>query len=132
MFTKSVSILFLSLACLLNLGHSFFPHTHLNEHHHAGKQHHHYKDNSDQNGIAKFFSHLNHNSDSFSNCQLGAVVKNSKEVLIQVFVFRSTFVLANSIEYCYKKEVFRNKEPLIFISPHLHSLQFRGPPTSLI
>ena len=129
MFTKSVSILFLSLACLLNLGHSFFPHTHLNEHHHAVKQHHHHKDNSDQNSIAKFFSHLNHNSDSFSNCQLGDVVKSSKEVLSQVFVLHSVYVLTNLIGYCYKREIVRNEEPLIFISPHLHSLQFRGPPT---
>lgn len=133
MFRKSISILLLSLACVLNLGHSLFPHTHIKEHHHNGKQHHHHEENSNDNGLSILFSHFNHNSDTFSNSQLEEAVKISIEVPNQVFVLHSTSVFTNSIGYYYRnKKAVRNKEPLIFISPHLHSLQFRGPPTLFI
>jgi hypothetical protein len=104
------------------------------EHHHDGEHHHHHthhsdEEDSEENGLSHFFSHFNHNSDTFSNSQLEEVVKIIKEVPNQVFVLHSTSVFTDSIGYYNKNEVVRNKEPLIFISPHLHSLQFRGPPT---
>lgn len=129
MFKKSISILFLSLACVLNLGHSVFPHTHVKEHHHDGKHHHHHEENSDDNFFSLVFSHLNHSSDTFSSSQLEETVKIIKEVPGQVISLHSTSVFTDSILYYHEKLVVRNKEPLIFISPHLHSLQFRGPPT---
>ena len=132
MYKKSIPILFLSLACFIQLGHSLFPHTHETEHHHHhnGKHHHHNQEQSDESPLSLLFSHFNHSSDTFSNSQLEDVVKIVKEVPNQVFVLHSTSVFTNSIGYYYlKKEAVRNNEPLIFISPHLHSLQFRGPPT---
>ena len=132
MYKKSIPILFLSLACFIQLGHSLFPHTHETEHHHHhnGKHHHHNEEQSDESPLSLLFSHFNHSSDTFSNSQLEDVVKIVKEVPNKVFVLHSTSVFKNSIGYYYlKKEAVRNNEPLIFISPHLHSLQFRGPPT---
>ena len=132
MYKKSIPILFLSLACFIQLGHSLFPHTHETEHHHHhnGKHHHHNEEQSDESPLSLLFSHFNHSSDTFSNSQLEDVVKIVKEVPNQVFVLHSTSVFTNSIGYYYlKKEAVRNNEPFIFISPHLHSLQFRGPPT---
>jgi hypothetical protein len=132
MYKKSIPILFLSLACFIQLGHSLFPHTHETEHHHHhnGKHHHHNEEQSDESPLSLLFSHFNHSSDTFSNSQLEDVVKIVKEVPNQVFVLHSTSVFTNSIGYYYlKKEAVQNNEPLIFISPHLHSLQFRGPPT---
>lgn len=126
---KSIYILFLSLACFLQLGHSLFPHTHATEHHHDGKHHHHHEKHSDESGLSLLFSHFNHTSDTFSNSQVEDVVKIIKEFPNQIFVLHLTSVFTNSIGNYHKKEVVRNKEPLIFISPHLHSLQFRGPPT---
>lgn len=125
----AITILFF-IACVINLGHSFFPHSHIVEHHHhGGKHHHHHKENSIENGLSLLFSHFNHTSDTFSNSHIEDVVKLIKEVPNQVFVIHSTSVFTDSIGYYNKKEEVRNKEPLIFISPHLHSLQFRGPPT---
>ncbi|WP_348814017.1 hypothetical protein [Flavobacterium maritimum] len=126
---RFISILFVFLACFLQLGHSFFPHTHVTEHQHDGKHHHHHKESSDESGLSLLFSHFNHSSDTFSNSQLEDVVKIIKEVPNQFFVLHSTSVFTNSIGYYNKKEVVQNQDPLIFISPHLHSLQFRGPPT---
>ena len=132
MIKKQIYIYFLFIAYFLQLGHSLFPHTHVKEHHHNGEHHHHHhsdEKNSEENGLSHFFSHFNHNVDAFSNSQLEEVVKIIKEVPNQVFVLNSTSVFTNSIEYYPKKEVVRYKELLAFISPHLHSLQFRGPPT---
>ncbi|MFA9189175.1 hypothetical protein AAGV33_15110 [Flavobacterium sp. FBOR7N2.3] len=133
MYRKSIYILFLFIACFIQLGHSLFPHTHIVEHHHDGKHHHHHhhhEEKSDESPLSLLFSHFNHSSDTFSNSQLEDVVKIVKEVPNQVFVLHSISVFTNSIGYYYhKKEAVRNNEPLIFISPHLHSLQFRGPPT---
>ena len=134
MIKKQIYIYFLFIAYFLQLGHSLFPHTHVKEHHHNGEHHHHHthhsdEEDSEENGLSHFFSHFNHNSDTFSNSQLEEVVKIIKEVPSQVFALHSTSVFTDSIGYYNKNEVVRNKEPLIFISPHLHSLQFRGPPT---
>lgn len=133
MLKKQIYIYFLFIAYFLQLGHSLSPHTHVKEDHHHGKHHHHHhhsnEENSEENGLSHFFSHFNHKSDTFSNSQLEEVVKIVKEVPNQVFVLHSTSFFTDSIEYSYKKEVVLNKEPLVFISPHLHSLQFRGPPT---
>lgn len=129
---KSIYILFLFLACFLQLGHSLLPHTHITEHHHDGKHHHHHEEHSDDSRLSLLFAHFNHNSDTFSISQLVEVVKIIKEVPNQFFIVHKTSVFTNSIGYYYRNEVVRNKELLIFISPHLHSLQFRGPPTPFI
>jgi hypothetical protein len=131
MFRKSFYILFLSLAWFLQLGHSLFPHTHVQEHHHDGKHHHHHDEHSDESGLSLFFSHFNHASDTFSNNHLEDVVKIVKETPHQELVLNSSSVFTSTIGFYQKQKLVRNKEPLIFISPHLHSLQFRGPPTIL-
>lgn len=130
MFKKLISILFLSLACLLNLGHSFFPHTHVTEHHHDGK-HHHHEENSNDKGFSLFFSHFNHTSDAFSHSPTEDVVKVVKELPNSIVFLDTHLSYSSSITFYNKKELVRNKEPLIFISPHLHSLHFRGPPTTI-
>ena len=119
------------MACFLQLGHSLFPHIHVKGNHYDEKYHHQHNDeeNSEENGLSHFFSHFNHNSDTFSNSQLEEVVKIIKEVPNQVLVIHSTSLFTTSIGYYYKKERIRKKELQLFISPHLHSLQFRGPPT---
>ena len=129
MLKKSITILFLSIACLINLGHSVFPHSHVQEHHHNGEYHHHHDEHSDENGLSLLFSHFNHSSDTFLNGHIEDVVKVVNEVSSPIVFFDSHLSFSSSISFFNKKELDRNKEPLIFISPHLHSLQFRGPPT---
>ena len=129
MHKRSIYILFLFIACFIQLGHSLFPHTHITEHTHNGKHHHHHEEESDENGLSVLFSHFNHTSEVLSNNQLENLVKFIKEVPSPIVVLHTTSEFINSIGYYSKKELVRNKEPLIFISPHLHSLQFRGPPT---
>jgi hypothetical protein len=132
MFKKSVSILFLVLASSLYLGHSFFPHTHVKEHHHNGEHHHHHDEGSDDNDLSLLFAHFNHSSEFFPNNHLEDVVKTSQQVPNTIALVEGISIFSNSIAYFSKKEVVQNKEPLVFISPHLHSLQFRGPPTLFI
>lgn len=126
---KSIYILFLFIACFIQLGHSLFPHTHITEHTHHGKHHHHHEEQSDENGLLVLFSHFNHTSEILSTNPLEDAVKIIKEVPNPIVVVQSTSEFTSSIGYYPKKELVRNKEPLIFISPHLHSVQFRGPPT---
>jgi len=129
MFKKSLVISFLFLACFLQLGHSLFPHTHIKEHNHNGKHHHHHEEHSDENSLFFLFSHFNHTSDAFSNSHIEDIVKIVKAVSNQIVVLENNLSYSKAIGFYNKKELVRNKEPLIFISPHLHSLQFRGPPT---
>jgi hypothetical protein len=129
MLKKSIYILFLFIACFIQLGHSLFPHTHITQHSHNGKHHHHHEEQSDENGLSVLFSHFNHSSDTFTSSQLEDIVKSAKEVPSPIVVIHSVSEFTNTIGYYSKKAFVRNKEPLIFISPHLHSLQFRGPPT---
>jgi hypothetical protein len=128
MIKKQIYIYFLFLACSIQLGHSLFPHTHAEKQHHHGN-HHHDEEHFDENGLSHFFCHIQHTSDVFSTSHFGDVLKIVKEVSNQIFVGHSTSFFTDFIAYSYKKEVVQNKEPLVFISPHLHSLQFRGPPT---
>jgi hypothetical protein len=121
--------LFLLIACFIQLGHSLFPHTHITEHHHDGKHHHHHEDQSDESGLSVLFSHFNHSTEALSTNQLEDVVKIIKEIPNPIFVVHATSLFTTSVGYYSKKELVRNREPLIFISPHLHSLHFRGPPT---
>ncbi len=129
MHKRSIYILFLFIACFIQLGHSLFPHTHITEHQHDGKHHHHHEEQSDESGLSVLFSHFNHSTEALSTNQLEDVVKIIKEIPNPNFVVQTTSVFTTFVGYYSKKELVRNKEPLIFISPHLHSLQFRGPPT---
>ncbi|HJS01283.1 MAG TPA: hypothetical protein VJ780_10140 [Flavobacterium sp.] len=130
MIKKQIYIYFLFLACSLQLGHSLFPHTHAeNHHHHHGEKHHHEEEHNDDNSLSHFFSHFNHHSDTFSNYPIEEVTKIIKKVSSEVLAFEIPSNCTTNFTLYHKKEVVRNKEPLIFISPHLHSLQFRGPPT---
>ncbi|MET0758926.1 MAG: hypothetical protein ABWZ56_00785 [Flavobacterium sp.] len=117
------------MACFIQLGHSLFPHSHIEEHNHNGRHHHHHEEHSDENSLSLLFSHFNHTSDAFSNSHIEDIVKIVKEVPNQIVVLENNSSYSKSIGSYNKKELVRNKEPLIFISPHLHSLQFRGPPT---
>lgn len=129
MIKKQLYIYFLYTACILHFGHSLFPHAHIIEHHHNGKDHHHHEEQSDENSLPFLFAHFNHTSDTFSNSHIDDVVSIVKEVPNQIVVLNNCLSNSNSIGFYTKKEVVRNKEPLIFISPHLLSFQFRGPPT---
>lgn len=132
MIKKQLYIYFLYTACILQFGHSLFPHTHIIEHYHNGKNHHHHEEQSDENSLPLLFSHFNHTSDSFSNSHIEDVVSIVKEVTNQIVVLNSRLSYLNSTGFYTKTELVRNKELLIFISPHLLSLQFRGPPTLFI
>ena len=132
MFKRTISILFLFLACILQLGHGLFPHTHIKEHHHNGAHHHHHEETAEENSLSLLFSHFNHTSDAFSNSHIEDVVTIVKEVASQIIVLNSCLSYPNFTGFYTKKEIVRNQQPLIFISPHLLSLQFRGPPTFLI
>jgi len=129
MIKKQLYIYLLYTACFLQFGHSLFPHTHIKEHHHNGKQHHHHEEQSNENSFPLLFSHFNHTSDTFSNSHIEDLVTIVKEVPNQIVVLNSCLFYSNFVGFYIKKELVRNKEPLIFISPHLLSLQFRGPPT---
>ena len=131
MSKKLLPIVFLSLACLLHLGHSLFPHTHIQEHHHNGKQHHHHE-HSDEMGFAALFSHFNHSADTFLNSHLEDAVTIVKEMPGAILVFDSNPSYSNSVGIDTKKELVQNKAPLIFISPHLYFFQFRGPPSLIL
>ncbi|WP_338409215.1 hypothetical protein [uncultured Flavobacterium sp.] len=125
MFKKSVSILFLVLASSLYLGHSLFLHTHVEEHHH-------HNEGSEDNTLSHFFCHLNHSCDFFSNNHIEDTVKTNKKVPDSIVLVQGILSFTNSIGFYFKKEVIQNKDSHVFISPHLHSLQFRGPPTLFI
>lgn len=130
MIKKQIYIYFLFLACSLQLGHSIFPHTHAEkQHHHGDHRHHHEDEQGDENSLFDFFSYFNHHSDTFSNAHADEVSKIIKKVSSQILVVEIPLNCIPSITFYKKKVDFRNKEPLFFISPHLHSLQFRGPPT---
>jgi len=123
---KRSTVYFLFLACFLQLGHSMFPHTHVEEHHHDGKNHHHH--DSSENGLSLFFSRINHSSEFFSTNHLENVVKVVNEFPASILVVSdSSFSKLLVLEP--KKELHFREEPLVIISPHLCSLQFRGPPT---
>jgi hypothetical protein len=130
MFKKSLVISFLFLAWFLQLGHSLFPHAHVKEHHHSGKHHHHHNDeHSNENGLSLFFSHFNHTSDNFtkghSDDEVRFIDVNSlKAVTTEIAEINLEFFWSSSKQLA---KTFR--EPFVFISPHLLSLQFRGPPT---
>ena len=127
---KQITLYFLFIACFLQLGHSLFPHTHVEEHYHDGASHHHHHDtDSDENGISLFFSHFNHISEVFSNSHLEEVAKVVNETPAVLLALNNTSYYSNLLLLRLKKEVSIYEEPLIIISPHLYSLQFRGPPT---
>ncbi len=131
MLKKSVQIAFLFLACFIQLGHSLFPHTHETDHHHHNGTHHHHHDeeHSVEKGISHFFSHFNHAADAFSTTQVEEVSKINEKVPSDILVIEKYTTYTLSLTLYNKKEALYKKEPLIFISPHLHSLHFRGPPT---
>jgi hypothetical protein len=123
---KQITVYFLFLACFLQLGHSMFSHTHLEEHHHDGKNHHHH--DSSENALSLFFSHINHSSEVFSTNHLENVVKVLNEFPASI-LFVSTSSFSKLLVLQPIKELHFREEPLVIISPHLCSLQFRGPPT---
>lgn len=123
---KQITLYFLFLACFLQLGHSMFPHVHVEEHHHEGINHHHH--DSDESGLSLFLSHFNHTSEVFSATHLEHVVKVVNEVPASILVV-STSHFSKLLVVHRLKELHFADEPLVIISPHLYSLQFRGPPT---
>jgi hypothetical protein len=96
------------------------------EHQHHGENHHHH--DSSENGLSLFFSHFNHNSEIFSTDHLENVVKVVNEVPASL-LFVSTSSFSKLLVLQPIKELHFCEEPLVIISPHLFSLQFRGPPT---
>jgi len=128
MIKKNIYIYFLFIACFIQLGHSLFPHTHEMEHYNHGN-HHHHDDDSKENSLSHFFSHFNHQPDSFSNSNVEEVTKIVKSFSSEVLILEIFSNITTNFTFFNKNIVVRNKEPLIFISPHLYSLQFRGPPT---
>jgi len=135
MLKRLAITLVFSIACVINLGHSLFPHTHVVDHHHHHDghhhHHHHHDEKSQESGIALFFSHFNHNSDNFTKGHSDEEVRfvnsdNLKAITTDVAVIDFE-VFLNSTEL--PQKTFKDKEPFVFISPHLKSLSFRGPPS---
>jgi hypothetical protein len=132
MFKRKLSILFLFSACFLLLGQGWFLHTHIEAHQHDGEHHHHHEGDLDNSSSPFLLSLFNHTSDNHLHSHIGDVVTIVKKVSNQPIVLNTNLSYSNSIKLPIKKELVRNKEPFIFISPHLGSLQFRGPPTLYI
>ncbi|CAM3556350.1 hypothetical protein [Flavobacterium saliperosum] len=128
----AITLLFF-IACVVNLGHSLFPHSHVVEHHHnhdgQHHHHHHHDEKSQESGIALFFSHFNHNSDNFTKGHFDEEVRfvctNNLQAIITNVAGIDLEVFFNVSEVPIKTF----KEPFVFISPHLESLTFRGPPS---
>ena len=129
MFKRKLSILFLFSACFLFIGQGLFLHTHIEAHQHNGEHHHHHEGDLDDNSLPLLLSHFNHTSDNYLHNHIGDVVTIVKKIPTQLIALNTYLSYSNSIKLPIKKELVRNKEPFIFISPHLRSLQFRGPPT---
>lgn len=129
MFKRKLSILFLFTACFLYLGHGWFLHTHIEAHQHDEEHHHHLEGDLDNSSSPLLLSHFNHTSDNYLHSHIGDVVTSVKKVPNQIIALNTNLSYSNSIKLPIKKELVQNKEPFIFISPHLLSLQFRGPPT---
>lgn len=126
---KQITIYFLFIACFLQLGHSMFPHFHVQDHSHYGSKHHHHDVDSNENSLAVFFSHFNHTSEIFSNSPVEDIVKVINEVPTSALVITPILCYSNLFVLLPKKEPHINRESLVIISPHLYSLQFRGPPS---
>ncbi|MHB1108267.1 MAG: hypothetical protein ACYCZ2_18070 [Lutibacter sp.] len=129
MFKRKLSILFLFTACFLLLGQGWFLHTHIEAHHHDGEHHHHHEGDLEDNSLPLLLSHFNHTSDNHLHSHIGDVVTIVKKVPTQLIALNTDLSYSKSIKLPFKKELVQNKEPFIFISPHLRSLQLRGPPT---
>ena len=129
MLKRKLSILFLFSACFLLLGHGWFLHTHIEAHQHDGEHHHHHEGDLDNSSLSFLFSHFYHTSDNHLHSHIGDVVTIVKKVSNQIIALNTNLSYSNSIKLPIKKELVWHKEPFIFISPHLLSLQFRGPPT---
>lgn len=132
MIKKQLYIYFLFTACFLQLGHGSFSHTHIKAHHHNGKDHHHQAQHPEESGLSLLFSHFNHNSDTFLNDSITVFIKIVKEVSYPLPFFEDYSFTSKLFDLYTRKAVVWNKDPFIFISPHLHSLQFRGPPALFI
>ncbi|MFT6638782.1 MAG: hypothetical protein ACJAYP_001368 [Flavobacterium sp.] len=128
MMKKQITLYFLFIACFLQLGHSLFPHTHVKEHHHDGTSHHHHRHDSNENELSLFFSHFNHTSEVFSNSHLEEVAKVVNEIPSLLLVVNTNSDYSDLFVLRPRKEVSFYEEPSVIISPHLYSLQFRGPP----
>ena len=126
---KQITLYFLFLACFLQLGHSLFPHIHVQDHSHSGSKHHHHEVDSNGNEFSLFFSHFSHTSEIFSNSPVEDVIKDVNEVPAPILYVASTSYYTKLVVLRPNNELHFHEEPLVIIPPHLYSLQFRGPPS---
>jgi hypothetical protein len=131
---KFTAILFCSIACVIQFAHSAVPHSHAEEHHHGQHSHHHQHDHdnsSDTEGktLVPFFSHFGHSAETFTNHQTEDIKISQHDAFQPAFVEHQSSVIEGlAVESKIPKKAF--DEPYIYISPHLLSLQFRGPPAA--
>jgi hypothetical protein len=127
---KQITQFFLFLACFLQLGHSLSPHIHVQEHNNNGSLHHHH--DSSEDGLALFLSHFTHISEVFSTNQLEQVAKLVTDTANTIVVVNSNSYYSNFLPLSSKRALHFYEEPFVTISPHLHCLQFRGPPSFIV
>lgn len=121
MVRNFASILLISLACVIQLIHSVVPHSHHQDH---VDQHHHNHDSEDQS-IFHLFSHYQHSTETFTSQTEDAEINITRE--LQALKSKE-YVIAQSFG-AKPLPTTAYVGPFIYISPHLVSLQFRGPPT---
>ncbi|ESU25065.1 hypothetical protein FEDK69T_02550 [Flavobacterium enshiense DK69] len=126
----AIAILFL-IACVINLGHNLFPHSHVVEHFHNGHHHHHHDEKSQENGLSLFFSHFNHTSDNFTKGHSDDEVRFINVNSITAVPTEIAVITLECFDSSPQLSLKTFGKPFVFISPHLKSYQFRGPPSFL-
>ena len=121
---KFVALLFCYLACAIYFGHSIIPHNHHPEH--SSEDHDHNHDNeSDNQSIFDLFAHFGQSGEAFTP-QIDQEINISKNFECNDGHITLLREINLPVNYTLLPDFFG--EPYIFISPHLTSFHFRGPP----
>ena len=124
---KFVAILFCCLACAIHFGHSIIPHSH--HHVHNAKDHDHHHDNESENeSIFDLFAHFGQSAETFTPQTTQKINASTSSAIISV---RLDLLQEINLTVNYKFPPDNLAEPYIFISPHLTSFHFRGPPVNI-
>ena len=124
---KIAATLLFCFACAIHFGHSIVPHSH--DHQPSAKDHDHHHDNEGESkSIFDLFAHFGQTGETFLSlpAQEINVSKSSATTGDYIACFHET-----NFSVIYKSPPGSFAEPYIFISPHLSSFLFRGPPINI-
>ncbi|PZR12180.1 MAG: hypothetical protein DI539_20240 [Flavobacterium psychrophilum] len=123
---KSIRFIVSLITSIILLGHSLVPHHHADQH---APGHHHEHHKHEHKGISDLFSHHCHSADCFTSIQKHEVSKTVYQQLPATIQQQSQFIALQA----YHKPVKQLYDcKYIYISPHLVSLDFRGPPSQSV